>query len=600
MRQVRWRLPAGAAWRLPGGAAWRLRGGAAWRLWAVAGCLLLLGAAALLVALRGTPSGPGDAAAGARGGLPAGGLAAAELTELFQRYGDTSGRWSGADRTASVALPDGRLLWLFSDTFLGGVNADRSRPRTAPFINNSAVFQAGRTLGPTVHGGTPAAPTALVPTRADGEFYWVGDASVHGDGADAVLQVLYNRYRRTGAGNLDFALMGTALASFALPDLRLLDVAPLPVGERVAWGSAILADGGYTYVYGSEAVGELKFGHLARVRGTDLSGPWEFASGGGSGGGSGWSVAALESRRLLSGVGTAFGVHRVDGRYVLVTHENNLLFSADVVAYTAKTPAGPFEGPNYLFQAPGVGGGKIIYDAHLHPELARAGTLLLSYNVNHLDSAQTYADASIYRPRFVEVPWPPAEVDPALLPAAPTGLTAAVAGAGEVALSWQPPGGSGLSYRVHRRDVTAGQTHFVRLPSQGDAPRFTADFLVNGHVYEFRVTAVNAAGEGRPSSVATTTAVVPPPPAPGGVRAVPGSSGEILVSWSGHPLATEHRVYYRDLTRGQQGRTLVGTFAAGAGPRAPSPRALSPRVGPPPAPPGSGHCAMATATRSPW
>ena len=144
-------------------------------------------------------------------------MTADQLSTLFASYGNTSGRWSGADRTASVALPDGRLLWLFSDTFLGEVGPDHSRPRDSPFINNSAVLQRGRQLERTVHGGTPEQPTSLVPTGVAGEFYWAGDATVDG----GTVRAVYNRYRRTGSGGLDFALLGSALATFGLPGLEL-------------------------------------------------------------------------------------------------------------------------------------------------------------------------------------------------------------------------------------------------------------------------------------------------------------------------------------------------------------------------------------------
>ena len=156
-------------------------------------------------------------------------------------------------------------------------------------------------------------------------------------------------------------------------------VEELPLGDRVSWGSEVLADGAYTYVYGTEAAGRMKFAHVARVRGTDLGGPWEFWTG------SGWSPRMAESARVLSGVGTNYGVRRVGDRYVLVTHENNLLFSADFVAYTADSPTGPFTGPQYLFRAPETDAGHIVYDADLHTELARPGKLLVSYNVNNLD-----------------------------------------------------------------------------------------------------------------------------------------------------------------------------------------------------------------------
>lgn len=502
-------------------------------------------AAALLLVKTGLPGDRRAPAAAADGRM-----SAARLTSLFTTYGDTSGRWSGADRTASLALPDGRLLWLFSDTFLGEVGPGHSRPRTSPFINNSAVVQHDGRLERTVHGGTQEDPAALVPTGVAGEFYWVGDATVHGDGVHAI----YNRYRRTGSGGLDFALLGSALATFSLPDLALTGVRPLPLGNRIAWGSDVLADGGSTYVYGSEAVDGMKFAHVARVSGTDLGGAWQFWTG------AGWSPDESASRRLLSGVGTAYGMQRVGDRYVLVTHENNLMFSPDFVAYTAPSPTGPFEGPDYLFRAPETDAGNIVYDAHLHPELSRAGRLLMSYNVNSLDAEKMYSDVRIYRPRFVEVDWPRERPDPKAVPAAPAGLVAAAEGAGNAVLTWQAPAGTPQGYRVHRRDVTAGQTHFVRLPQAVPANRFSADFLVNGHTYEFRVSAVNAAGEGPVSGSVAVTATVPPPSPPVDVRAVAGTAAEVTVFWPEQPFVRVHRVLYRDRTAGQVEPVLAGSF----------------------------------------
>ncbi|MFI7542673.1 DUF5005 domain-containing protein [Actinoplanes sp. NPDC049599] len=479
------------------------------------------------------------------------GIAADALTSMFRSYGATSGQWLGADRTASVRLPDGRVLWLFSDTFLGRPAADGSRPASAPLVHNSAIIQAGRTLGATVYGGTPSAPRSLIPTEQDDEFHWVGDASVSGGG----VQVLVNRYGRTGDGPLDHKLRGTALAVFDLPGLRAERVEALPLGDRVSWGSEVLPDGDHTYVYGTEGVDGMKFAHVARVAGTDLREPWEFWTG------SGWSPREAESARLLSGVGTNYGVRRVHGQYVLVTHENNLMFSADFVAYTASSPTGPFGGPRYLFRAPETAAGHIVYDADLHPDLARAGKLLVSYNVNNLDDKVAYSDANIYRPRFVEVDWPP-RARSRKAPAPPAGLTAAAAGAGNAGLAWQPPPGDGLTYRVYRRDTTAGQSHFVRLPGDGPgaAREFRSDFLTNGHVYEFAVTAVNKHGESDLSNVATMTATVPPPPAPVSVRAETAPTGKVTVRWSGVPFVQLFKVFHRDVTGGEERPTPAGTF----------------------------------------
>src|SRR5690242_16165463 len=84
--------------------------------------------------------------------------------------------------------------------------------------------------------GTAAAPQALVTPAASGEFYWVGDGTVE----NGALRVLYNSYRRTGSGSLDFTLTGTALATIALPGLTVTSVTPLSLGSTIAWGSALL------------------------------------------------------------------------------------------------------------------------------------------------------------------------------------------------------------------------------------------------------------------------------------------------------------------------------------------------------------------------
>ncbi|WP_433833870.1 fibronectin type III domain-containing protein [Actinoplanes sp. CA-015351] len=479
-----------------------------------------------------------------------GGIPAEQLTAMFQTYGDTSGTWLGADRTASVKLPDGRILWLFSDTFLGKPGADGSRPRTSGLINSSAIVQTGAELGPLRYGGTSAAPTSLVPVGKDADFAWVGDAVVTGES----VQVLVNRYKRSGAGPLDHRLTGTTLATFGLPDLTTGPVRNLPLGTRISWGSEVMPDGEFTYVYGTEVTSDMKFAHVARVRGTDLNQTWEFWTG------AGWTAAEDKSARLISGVGTNYGMRKVGDRYVLVTHENNLTFSSEFVAYTAESPTGPFGGPHYLFTAPEVADGHIVYDADLHPDLARPGRLLVSYNVNNLDEAVTYGDASIYRPRFFEIGWPlDGSSDEG--PDVPEGLAATPDGAGVASLAWQPVDGDDITYRIYRRDISDGQTHFVRLvETPGGATSFRTDFLVNGHDYEFAVTAVDDDGESALSAPSTMRATVPPPSAPAAPQVQTLPDGRVTVRWESIAFVQLFKIFHRDTTNGQDKAVSAGTY----------------------------------------
>lgn len=225
--------------------------------------------------------------------LPGGGRdPAARLQAMFDVYGDAGGHWTGGGGTTSVALPDGRVVWLFTAAYLGPVAADRRRPLSAPMVANCAVVQDGDALTATLHGGTPAAPRALVEAASGDEHLRPAGGAVEG----GRLKVLYHRIR-------DGHPVGTVLATFELPSLTPSPVVELPVGTAVHWGSALLAGDGHTYVYGTEpAPGRMRFAHVARATAGDLGGAWEFWTG------SAWSADPDDSRAVLSGVGTAYGV----------------------------------------------------------------------------------------------------------------------------------------------------------------------------------------------------------------------------------------------------------------------------------------------------
>ncbi|MGW6928572.1 fibronectin type III domain-containing protein [Lentzea sp. NPDC054927] len=466
----------------------------------------------------------------------------AALNAKWTTYGNQGGHWTGGDRTASVPLPDGRTAWLFSDTFLGTVNADGSRPANSPMVHNTLVVEQNGQLGPTLHGGTAQAPLPLVEVAGSPLWYWVADGVVEGN----TLKVLYMQIEPTGGGVLDLKLKGTALATFSLPSLTLTNVRTLPLGDKIAWGQDVITEGGYTYVYGSESNGdEPKRLHLARTNG--LAGTWEFWTG------TAWSSREADSARMLTGTGTAFSVTKVGAEYVLMTVEGNITFNPTLVAYTATAPTGPFGNPRPLYQAPEQGADErpvIVYDATVHPQLSQPGKLVVSYNVNSMNPADIKADVKIYRPRFLDVTWPPPVPDPSGLPGKPSGLTAQDNNDGGVTLSWQPVSGAG--YRVYQRDVTAGQEFFSRQPDEFTAATATVPFMRDGHTYEFRVTAQNANGEGQPSNTVSVAVRIGPPEPPTNLRAVANDSGGVKLTWdrSPSPGLLWYQVFRTDVTNG--------------------------------------------------
>ncbi|MFC7405827.1 DUF4185 domain-containing protein [Georgenia alba] len=328
----------------------------------------------------------------------------APLTDLFTTYADAGAGWTGADSTYSVPLRDGRLVWIFSDTFLGPVAEDGSRPEDTPFLNNSLLVQDWGHLR-TVTGGTRQEPTSLVGPTDDADWHWFG-AGLPTPSGD--LQVGVLGFDRLGEGQWDWEWSHNSLATIDTETWDVTDLAPLPSEAGVQWASwyARTGPGGTVYVYGVEDLGEEKYLHVAKVLGGDLTDPdtWRYWDG------TGWTRQETGSARVLPDVANEYSVTPYRDGYLLITQDTSEPFSPAVEAYVACSPQGPFRHATTLFDMPEVGPegsygnpNVIGYNAHEHPELRSEDTLTVTYNVNSLQNTDLYDDVSIYRPRFVEV-----------------------------------------------------------------------------------------------------------------------------------------------------------------------------------------------------
>jgi hypothetical protein len=326
----------------------------------------------------------------------------AELTEAFTTYGDSGVGWTGGDSTYSVPLRDGTLAWIFSDTFLGPVDADGGRPRSAPFLNNSIVLQGSTGLS-TITGGTPGEPASLVGPDPDGAWHWFG-AGLRTRTGD--LQVGVLEFARFGTGPWDWGWTENSLATIDTDTWQVTSVDPLPSSADIQWASWYQRIGGHVYVYGVEDLGATKYLHVARVRGGDLADTsrWRYYDG------AQWVRDEAASARIMPNVANEISVAPFRDGYLLVTQDTSVPFSNQIVAYTSCSPEGPFVPAGTLYTMPEVGlwgsyGNPDVfaYNAHEHPELRDGDTLLVTYNVNTLNEQDHYDDVSIYRPRFVEI-----------------------------------------------------------------------------------------------------------------------------------------------------------------------------------------------------
>ena len=122
------------------------------------------------------------------------------------------------------------------------------------------------------------------------------------------------------------------------------------------------------------------------------------------------------------------------------------------------------------------------------------------------------------------------------VPGAPAGLGAVANGTSQIDLSWTAPtddGGADITrYRVEFAEQSTGPWRVLRSGTQSDDTEFSHTGLNPGTTRHYRVAAINAAGTGDPSDVAsaTTDPTIPDPPT--GLSAAADGQTRIRLSWT--------------------------------------------------------------------
>ncbi|WP_157855976.1 hypothetical protein [Streptomyces aureocirculatus] len=257
---------------------------------------------------------------------------------------------------------------------------------------------------------------------AANHWYWLGDGLLHKEGGKSYLQVIFQEYYKFGPGGWDFRHKANFVATFSLDDLGTphghepLYIDPVPSTPGVGWGSALLPSSlsgdGYTYIYGVDDAPTNKKMRIARVKGTDLLGKWEYLNSGAGG----WMKSEKQAANVYTGIANEYSVTPWNGGFVAVSQTSTEAFSGWIKASVSCSPHGPFQLDTDVYRMPEPGpyglpylNPKVIsYNAHVHRTMlpSGGGPHTLSYNVNSMDNrihpdADLYRDASIYKPRFV-------------------------------------------------------------------------------------------------------------------------------------------------------------------------------------------------------
>jgi hypothetical protein len=326
------------------------------------------------------------------------------IDSIFNDYFMPRGEgFTGGDGTYSVVLPDGQVIWIFGDTFLGNVTEDWKRVKTDPqYIRNCFVTISKDGDLNTLHQGEPFEfKSMMIPPEVNNSnstlsehevWYWPGDAMVENN----QLKVFVSWFFQEEEDMWGFKFLGTELIEFSLPDLEIKNIVRFDKLDEIHFGHSVCRTTDYTYIYGLKE----HVPYLARVTSGDVNKEWEFH------GEFGWVKDARLAIPILTEFrgSEQFSVFQWHDQYIMIMQEGDL--GKGIYSFTAKLPEGPWGNKQLLYETPIPldNPNQWTYNALAHPQYMEDNMLLISYNTNSMEMHDHYEDALIYRPRFIRVP----------------------------------------------------------------------------------------------------------------------------------------------------------------------------------------------------
>lgn len=321
--------------------------------------------------------------------------------ERFDKFNQVENGWCASDATISLPLPDGKILWLFGDSFIGektgtfSINPSRSR-----MINNSVVLEDASSLT-AYYQGTLANPSSFIP--ADGNaFFWPEHAVIENDTLK-VFAVRVTYYNNNNPG-FNFKVGTTYIAYYKYPGLTYITTKEIPslTDTAMRFGACIIRSGEYTYIFGVKDTTSNGMTwpllYLARVR-QSVDEPWEFFAGSDT-----WSGDCRNARPLGDRpMSESFYVYEKNGTFYLIMHEIWLVGKLYILE--ADNITGPWNrassgGKETLFAVIKPYPNLFSYNLFAHPQFTNDGKILISFNVNTSDFFSIYSDTRNYRARF--------------------------------------------------------------------------------------------------------------------------------------------------------------------------------------------------------
>lgn len=317
----------------------------------------------------------------------------------------------GHDVGVSTVLPDGNVLFLFGDTWIGAIDGG-ARHIESQTSNSGAILPAGHGIcsDDLQHLITDeGAVRQLIPLRPGDDpetiAHWPVDSIVVND-------QLFTYYRRVDRGTslrtLEFQVLGTGVASAPLDSLQFtLAEGDLFVSDQHVAAAEIDPESGLVYVLvcdqsNDEDIFAPCISGRVGIDSIATEAAYEFYAGDG-----GWTADMSAAVEVLDNGESEMTLHQVDlddETQWVVTYVPP--FTCRVSIRTAPDPWGPYSQEVEIYEADAESrGGSRCYGGKLHPEFSPGDRLVITW-VSSGTLEETLENPDTYWPHTVEVDQP--------------------------------------------------------------------------------------------------------------------------------------------------------------------------------------------------
>jgi hypothetical protein len=316
-------------------------------------------------------------------------------------------RWLGGDGAYTIDLHDGRVLWLFGDSFIA--TSDAHVRTEATMVRNSVAVMDGTDLATapmTFAWRDGATPTSFFPE--DGEqWFWPADG-VRVEGGPLV--VFLDEQRATPGEGLGFSSAGYRAVRVADPSgppaswtLEPVATSPAPYDASASIACSTVDDGYLVALVSDTDAHHLRLARwsLDAVAAGDLSQPWWWVD-------DQWMAQAALAHPpsiVIDDGSSECSVQRQGGDWIYIASQG--FGASTIIARDALALTGPWEDPVTVFTPPESSEpNAFVYAAKAHPMLTTGMGLLVTYADNSLsfgDLLDPARAATLYWPHVAEI-----------------------------------------------------------------------------------------------------------------------------------------------------------------------------------------------------